>query len=141
LHLCLSPQLESRPPPQAATDPRTGLIDMDTINTGHSASERRLLDEGCTALKAFLTQRAAGRGGLGPGGGIFFKQLLGEFTQQYTQMRVTELDLKKMLLHLEREEQFLLFNSTGAGSMENPVIRLQNANASAQSRDDEAQDY
>jgi hypothetical protein len=25
--------------------------------------------------------------------------------------------------------------------MENPVIRLQNANASAQSRDDEAQDY
>jgi hypothetical protein len=113
---------------------------MDTINTGHSASERRLLDEGCTALKTFLTQRAASRG-QGGQGGFHFKQLLADFTQQFTQMRVTELDFKKMLLHLEREEQFLLFNSTGAGSMENPVIRLQNANAGAQSRDDEAQDY
>jgi DNA replication licensing factor MCM4 len=105
---------------QAATDPRTGLIDMDTITTGHSASERRLMDEGLTALKEFFKNR---------GSGGAFKDLFPEFTQVFTAMRVTELDFKKMLLHLEREENFLVFNTTGAGSVPNPMIRLQRTGA------------
>eukprot|EP00629_Pelagomonadales_sp_RCC1024_P005123 CAMPEP_0119277940 /NCGR_PEP_ID=MMETSP1329-20130426/18188_1 /TAXON_ID=114041 /ORGANISM="Genus nov. species nov., Strain RCC1024" /LENGTH=85 /DNA_ID=CAMNT_0007278435 /DNA_START=1 /DNA_END=255 /DNA_ORIENTATION=- len=44
----------------AATDATTGLIDMDAINTGHTASERQIHETMCADLRALVSTRPRG---------------------------------------------------------------------------------
>jgi DNA replication licensing factor MCM4 len=45
----------------AATDPRTGLIDMDMIATGRSAADRQMEEQVAAALKELLLERRGSR--------------------------------------------------------------------------------
>lgn len=59
---------------QAATDPSTGLIDMDKITTGYSASDRTQMEQQSQAVLNLLQETR--------GGTIKFKALLKKFNDQ-----------------------------------------------------------
>ena len=44
-----------------ATDPRTGTIDMDMINTGRAAVDRETLQQLVEAIRGILTESFAGK--------------------------------------------------------------------------------
>ena len=69
---------------QAATDPRTGRIDMDLINTGRSASSRIRTQQ----LVALLTDKLAGRL---QSGSITFANLLDLVKQEQQETTTQEL--------------------------------------------------
>jgi DNA replication licensing factor MCM4 len=49
----------------AATDPRTGRIDMDMITTGRSTAEREMEENLAASLKELLVERRGNRLGVG----------------------------------------------------------------------------
>ena len=98
----------------AATDPRTGRIDMDVLSTGVASSERRLMVDGVPALKAFLTQRKTGR----------VMDLFEAFNARGAS-RIDINDFRKLLRAIEREDSgFMSVSSTGLGSSENQLINV-----------------
>ncbi|OMH78964.1 DNA replication licensing factor MCM4, partial [Zancudomyces culisetae] len=71
---------------ESATDPRTGLIDLDLLNTGFAASDRRQLEAIKAEIKKMLAESGAGLRGAssssGGGGGGFDDSTTNMFTYQ-----------------------------------------------------------
>jgi len=97
---------------EAATDPRTGQIDMDLITTGRSARSRQSLKQLYDAVKELV----AGW----PGGDIRATLLYEKLTQQ-SSMQVSELDFEDVLSQLH-EEQYI--NVSGFGLRNQTIARF-----------------
>lgn len=79
-----------------AMDPTTGKIDMDLVQTGHSAAERRLKEDLSKNVFKFLEQMDAER--------ITFMQLVGEFNKQ-SQIAVENVEMSEVLGQLVAENK------------------------------------
>jgi len=81
---------------QAATDPRTGRIDMGMITTGQSQEERRILEERAANIMNILEKVNART--------IRKKPLLEKYQEQFNE-RLQLKDLIKVIGHLAQEEK------------------------------------
>jgi len=88
---------------EAATDPRTGQIDMDLITTGRSAQSRQSLKQLYDAVKELIAGWATGE--------LRANQLYDKLLQQAS-MQVTQQEFEDVLTQL-REEQYISVNGTG----------------------------
>ena len=93
----------------AATDPRTGRIDMDLINTGRSASSR---DRTTKLVQALKSDRQGGLGELIASGSIRFQELFESVLQRTDMADVSSQELQAALRQLAEEEYIVV---TGRG--------------------------
>jgi len=93
----------------AATDPRTGRIDMDLINTGRSASSR---DRTTKLVQALKSDRQGGLGELIASGSIQFQELFESVLQRTDMADVSSQELQAALRQLAEEEYIVV---TGRG--------------------------
>lgn len=103
---------------QAATDPNTGLIDMDTLGAATSSISRQHFDEIQNVIKKILRdhQEEARKG-------IKFNSMLEEVKKKLSGLIqgyvLNEIDLKEALVNLENENIIFLY-----GHKNLPQIRL-----------------
>ena len=88
---------------QAATDPKTGTIDMDRIYTGVSASDRQQRKQIAEAVQAFLKSQAAGSARLG--------ELLAHLKEQ-SGLQVSMQEVRDGVLVLQQESAATLQGDT-----------------------------
>lgn len=107
---------------QAATDPRTGLIDMDILGAGTTSLSRLKTDEICTVVKNILNDNNdAARVG------IQFKALYEDVRRKMYDIKskndemeeITEYDFRNALKVLEDEDLIIL-----VGNLKSPTIRM-----------------
>lgn len=80
----------------AATDPKTGKIDMDLLTTGHSAAERQAMELQADGLRSFLEQK---------GGGMRLKTLMTAFNETIGQsLKLTQDEFRAVLRSMEDGE-------------------------------------
>lgn len=112
---------------QAATDPRTGVVDMGSITTGISEVDRQLMTDGIVALKEFMENHKQGK----------LRDLLAAWIRE-DRMKLTEEKFKK-LVRAGSNLGFVSISIDGLGTRDNPFIRAVEAASFSDSVDAEGE--
>ncbi|KAJ1673567.1 MCM DNA helicase complex subunit, partial [Spiromyces aspiralis] len=100
---------------ESATDPRTGLIDLDLLNTGFAASDRRQLDAIKSETRRLLLQQQQQGSGVGEKSGTV-QQWLDRMNEQ-SSVPIAPRLFEQVLRELETEGMLGLVGGTGRNAL------------------------